>query len=359
MRTWVIAVCLLGTPCVYADQGGNRFGKPIETPAVQSAKASRATLNGLAQSGTAVAAVGRLGIALTSGDGGATWLQATVPLQSDLVAVAFITDKRLLAVGHEGVVLASEDGGRTWQKKFDGASMAVLARSYYQKLLDASPGDPALAAALKQSERLVEEGADKPFLDVWFLDNRRGFIVGAFNLIFATEDGGQTWMPWFDRLDNPNSLHLTAIRSDGEDVYLVGEQGIIFRLDASSRRFLKVTSPHAGSFFSVAVKGPRILVMGLRGRAFLSGNAGASWEALQTRTESGLTSGAFMPDGRIVLASSDGNFMVGKSDGTQFTQYPCGMACHAVLPIREDTLIVTGSRGVRVLRIQQPDKARP
>ena len=42
---------------------------------------------------------------------------------------------------------------------------------------------------------------DQPLLDVWFDNERSGFVVGAFNLIFHTDDGGASWHVQLDVVD--------------------------------------------------------------------------------------------------------------------------------------------------------------
>jgi hypothetical protein len=81
-------------------------------------------------------------------------------------------------------------------------------------------------------------------LDVWFDDDRRGFAIGAFGLILRTEDGGASWQPWKDRTDNPDSLHLNAIRAVGGELYIVGEQGLLLKLSRDGGRFEKLPTPY-------------------------------------------------------------------------------------------------------------------
>ena len=73
----------------------------------------------------------------------------------------------------------------------------------------------------------VEQGPVNPFQDVWFKDESTGFAVGAFNLIFHTDDGGRTWESWFDRTDNPGGFHFYCVRACGPDIFLSGEQGMV------------------------------------------------------------------------------------------------------------------------------------
>jgi photosystem II stability/assembly factor-like uncharacterized protein len=70
---------------------------------------------------------------------------------------------------------------------------------------------PAAKRLQQDAEAFAAQGADKPFLDVWFEDEKKGFAIGAFNLILRTEDGGKTWTPWLDRIDNPR--RCTCMRS--------------------------------------------------------------------------------------------------------------------------------------------------
>ena len=60
----------------------------------------------------------------------------------------------------------------------------------------AAPGSEAIKLALVEAKRYKEQGADKPFLDVWFQDDKNGYVVGAYNLIFRTADGGRHWEPF-------------------------------------------------------------------------------------------------------------------------------------------------------------------
>src|SRR6478736_2121215 len=61
----------------------------LDTPAMLSPLASRALLNGLANAGNRIVAVGQRGHVVYSDDGGKQWQQASVPVSSDLVAVHF------------------------------------------------------------------------------------------------------------------------------------------------------------------------------------------------------------------------------------------------------------------------------
>src|SRR3546814_20788149 len=92
-----------------------------------------------------------------------------------------------------------------------------------------------------------------------------GYIVGAFNLVLATSDGGEHWMPWLDRSDNPKAYHLYAIRQVGGSIYAVGEQGLVLKLDADAQRLRALALPYGGTLFGITGDDAGVIVYGLRG----------------------------------------------------------------------------------------------
>ena len=154
----------------------------LDLPATRSALAPRSLLNGLARAGDRVVAVGQRGHVLYSDDAGVNWQQAEVPVSSDLVAVSFPSASSGWAVGHDGVIIHTSDAGATWSRQLDGRSAGALMLETYPE--DASGKDAKNASALhEQAQRFAAQGAENPFLDVWFADERNGFVVGAFGLI--------------------------------------------------------------------------------------------------------------------------------------------------------------------------------
>ena len=318
----------------------------LDAPAQKSALAAQRILNGAALAGNRVVVVGQRGHVLYSDDQGRTWTQARVPVSVDLVAVHFASDRKGWAVGHSGVVLATQDGGATWIKQLDGRSAAQAMAEYYDK----QTADPALR---DEARRYVDDGPDKPFLDVWFEDENVGYVVGTFNLVFRTDDGGRHWVPWFDRTDNPKRYHLYAVRRIGDDLYIAGEQGIVLKLDAKAQRFRGVHTPYDGTYFGITGKPGSVIVFGLRGNAYRTADGGASWQKVETRIPVGLTGGTFTPDGRIVLVSQAGHVLVSSDAG--FTFAPLALdrpaPAAAVVALGAKTIVVAGPRGVHTSRL--------
>ncbi|MGP0173413.1 WD40/YVTN/BNR-like repeat-containing protein [Pseudomonas sp. NCHU5208] len=274
----------------------------LERPALQSAKAERSVMLGLARAGQRLVAVGERGIILLSDDDGAHWRQVAVPVSVNLTAVQFVDAQQGWAVGHLGVVLHSSDGGETWHKQLDGIQAAR------QILQDAqASGDET---AIAQAQAMVDDGPDKPFLDLHFQNDRVGYLVGAYNLILRTEDGGQSWQSWMQHLDNPQGLNLYAIRAWRGDLYIAGERGLLLRSTDGGERFTALPSPYEGSFFGLLAAREGLLAYGLRGNAWWSADGGETWQALDTGVESALAAALELADGHLLLAGQGGELLV-------------------------------------------------
>lgn len=356
----LLALASLGLCAASAGASGPRFVDPLDVPALKTPLSSRAPFNALARAGNRIVAVGQRGHVLYSDDQGKSWIQADVPVSSDLTGVSFPTPQNGWAVGHHGVVLATTDGGATWSRQLDGRT---LGRVLLSQIAGGSPeGMPADAAQRRMNDiqRLAEEGPANSLLGVWFENDREGYVVGAFNLILHTGDGGKTWESWFDRTDNPKLLHLYAIRSVGGDLYLAGEQGLMQKLDPRTGRFRALETSYKGSFFGVTGRAGAVLAYGLRGNVYRSADKGARWRKVETGLQVGLTGADVAEDGRIVLVSQAGHVIESRDDGASFApraqQRPTPAS--AVLAERNGSLVIGGARGLRQLPTPQSPIAK-
>ena len=317
----------------------------LQLPALPTTKAQRAVLLGLARAGERLVAVGERGIVLLSDDAGTSWRQAKVPVSVSLTAVQFVDAEQGWAVGHLGVVLHTQDGGETWQKQLDGERAIALAVQIAER--DAQL--PGGATHLEQARRMLADGPDKPFLDLYFRDRLHGYVVGAYNQIYRTDDGGRSWQPWMQHLDNPQGLNLYGIRAVGNDLLLVGERGLLLRSTDAGQSFQALESPYEGSFFGLlGTRDGALVAYGLRGNAWWSDDRGDSWRRLHTGTESTLASALELRDGGLLLASQSGEFLFSHDHGRSFDkrQSRSGGTVAAVQQAGDGSLASVGLSGV-------------
>lgn len=328
------------------------YADPLDVPAMRMEHtAAMNPMNAVTVAGKRMVAAGRRGVILVSEDRGRHWTQAKVPVSVDLTAIHFTSAQAGWAVGHGGVVLHSTDGGLNWTKKLDGRQVAALIRDHYSR--PALAGDVDTTRALDDAMRLADEGPIHPFLDVWFEDEKVGYVVGAFNLILKTDDAGKSWQPWMERTANPNGLHLYSVRGDGGEVVVVGEQGLVLRLDRQAQRFHALPKPAMGSLFGVLMQQGSMLVYGLRGNAFHTDNMGRSWQQVKLPVQATLTGGTVLRDGRIVLASQGGQVLIGARGGAAFAPLSVKqpMSYAGVATIGDAAIGLVGLGGVTTLQL--------
>jgi len=295
---WMLAALALVVDFVPAI-GAAAVPEPIDRPAIAVKRLEQATFLGVAAAGDRLVAVGERGLIALSDDKGGTWRQAKVPVSVSLTAVAFPTSMFGWAVGHYGVVLHSSDGGETWIKQLDGIKVAQI-------VADGVPtGDSS-----RRAERLVEEGPDKPFLDLFFPTQEEGFVVGAYGLMLRTTDGGKTWRSLTLDLPNPKASHLYAIRATGGALYVAGEQGLALRSDDAGVSFKQLVMPYGGSWFTlVADPVGAVVFAGLQGKAYSSVDRGATWQSVELPVPATVTVAVRAPDGRVFMATQGGQIV--------------------------------------------------
>lgn len=354
LKVAVIAVvCTARIVAATADPVANDV---LDRPSAPSTLAAKKLLLSVTRAGDRLVAVGPRGHIVVSADAGATWQQSRVPVSSDLTAVHFPTAKLGWAVGHDGVVLASADGGETWTRQLDGRDVNALILADVTAKLAANPDSPELQALVAEAERSSEQGPDKPFLDVWFENETTGYVVGAYNLLLKTTDGGASWQSWFDRTDNPRLMNLNAIRPAAGGLYIAGEGGTVLRLDPPTQRFVAVPVDYAGSMFGVADLDDAVLVYGLRANAFRSTDGGSTWTRVDTQLPATIVGGTSAGHGTIVLVDQGGRLALSTDGGVNFGLMPLQrtVPVTSVADAGAGRLAVTGPFGVMVVAPDAP-----
>ncbi len=143
---------------------------------------------------------GEFGIIVHSDDGGRSWRQQAVPVESTLFGIRFADTRRGWAVGIDGVILRTEDGGITWR----ALRTPVVQRAFY---------------------------------DVKVV-GQQGWIVGDSGTVLRSSDGGETWE--IEPLPIQLAAHwIRALWLTPEGTGLaVGSEGLVFRIEGPSFRRL-------------------------------------------------------------------------------------------------------------------------
>lgn len=291
----------------------------LDRPAGMHPRADSSVFLSVVRADKRLVAVGEQGRIVLSDDNGASWKQVPTPTSVTLTAVCFAGGKQGWAVGHSGIVLHSADGGQTWEKQLDGVQAAKLHHTAVEAL---GSDTPNLLAQQKNAQQLVADGADKPFLDVFFENESKGWIIGAYGIAFTTNNGGKQWETIIPDVANPKSRHLYSIRPVAGKRYVVGEQGTLL-VSESDKRFSAIASPYNGTYFGLIGGNNRELVVyGLRGNVFWSGSEGRDWKKIDVGSSVTLTAATRLDNGNLLLADETGRLLRSSDGGQSFIAEP-------------------------------------
>lgn len=332
----------------------------LDEHAIASPLASKSVLLGLCDTGSSLIAVGERGHVLYSDDKGQEWHQADVPVRVTLTSVYFISPDTGWAAGHDGVILKTEDGGRSWLKILDGNRASILELKAVQAAIDQLnssdlPEDvkadtqDSLDALLFNAKSFVREGASRPFLDIWFRDAQYGIAVGAYGILFVTDDGGNSWQARPSLLDNPNGFHLNQITQINNQLFIVGEAGSIFVSNDDGASWHSIDSPYEGSLFGIASLDSKLIVFGLRGNAFLYDSTTESWSQIHSDDSNSLFAAATGTRDSLLLVGNGGVIKQVDHEGKfKATHHSASKSAITDLVVIDNRIITSSMHGIEV-----------
>ena len=342
-QRWLAVVALIFAVIALTDvANADTVTGALDRSSIKLLPTVRPFLLGASQAGARQVVVGERGIVMLSDDGGSNWRQSLTPVSVTLTSVRFADDTHGFAVGHGGVVLATSDAGVTWERRLDGRDIVKLI------LADAErSGDEV---RIMQAKRFVEDGPDKPLLDLLVLDASRVVVVGAFGIALISEDGGHSWASWKERLDNPSELHLYAIRARGSQIVIAGEQGLVRLSEDAGKTFSTVTTPYDGSFFTLELVGVSDIVLaGLRGNVWKSEDLGHVWSQMVAPTPASIIASTLRADGAFVLVNQAGELLTERSGGLRALIDRPLPQLNGVLARSDGGLLLLGQQGTFII----------
>ena len=305
---------------------------------------SHVFLNAVALAGSRLVAVGEHGVIIYSDDEGASWRQASVPVNVLFTAVAFANAQDGWAVGHFGVILHTGDGGKTWQKQLDGNQVNELAMQAAQAATDQNSSLITAPLALHRASLFRDTGPDKPFLAVEALSATNAIVVGAYRMADRTVDGGKNWQDMSLDIEERLSHNLYGIATIGQNIYISAETGPVFRSADGGATFPAVTAPTATTLFGVlGTKDGGVFVYGVAGAAFLSQDDGKDWQSIPVGTSDNITAGILLRTGAVLLGSESGTLYISGGNAQTFKQLP------GIVPMAITGLVETPNGGVAVV----------
>ena len=180
-----------------------------------------------------------------------------------------------------------------------------------------------------------------------FVDDNTGIAVGAYNMLYRTDDGGETWNLTIDSVDNSYRYHLYSIAQDPSGrLHISGEAGLLFYSDDKGQTWTRTEDVYDGSLFALLAGPDAVLAIGLRGNVFRSVDGGMTWPNVAMEGTGSLYNGAFTEQG-IYLVGTGGRVAISTDQGQTFTEFthPSRAALSAITTVGEQ-LQLAGSAGI-------------
>ena len=289
---------------------------------------------------------GNNGLLLKTADGGATWQAVSVGTSID-VATLGAADATTAWVAAGSTVYRTRDGGVSWQvipppaNAFSapqqvgpdtlwalrfGTSDQVLSRSTDAGATWQDVGLPALAA-----------GVNRSFGALRFVDGLRGILsysefgfdsaaqeFVSRSVTILTLDGGASWRPVARPADWPAFASAQVMLTPDGTVFMLTDfssrPGIDYSTDggATWQVMAKPASVSGVGIDAIPYSSTRLLLRGVVGPSYMTGDAGANWtELLPTASFAPITTSVWFFNAREGLALVDNGASLRTTDGGQ------------------------------------------
>ena len=180
--------------------------------------------------------VGSFSTIASSADHGSSWQTTDFKEDAMFNTVQFVNDTHGFITGEFGTVYRTTDSGATWQAE------------------NKIPGDFYPYSAL-------------------FTNPADGYITGLTGAILTTKDAGKTW----EKLENPSALPQFGLAKQGGNVYSVGMNGSLLKLQNQQWQAIKHGAETASYLRAVLPLGAdRLLIAGASGALHIAQLAGAA-----------------------------------------------------------------------------------
>ncbi len=169
----------------------------------------------------------------------------------------------------------------------------------------------------------IKLSADDNPLDIGFVNEKHGFLVGANRLILETTDGGSTWNHRDLEIPSEENFRLISIDFKGEDGWLVGQPNLVMHTtDAGSNwTRLSLGNKLPGNPYLITTLDKDVAELATTaGAIYLTEDGGNNWEGRVSEASGGVRDLRRKQDGTYVSVSSLGNFFVTLDSGDNLWQ---------------------------------------
>ena len=150
-------------------------------------------------------------------------------------------------------------------------------------------------------------------LDIDFINESKGFLVGSNRLIMETNDGGKSWEKRSLDISSEENFRLLDIDFKGDEGWLIGQPSLVMHSIDSGKNWTRLSLGNKlpGQPFLIYTIGENSAELATTaGAIYSTSNSGESWEAIvvDSSGSGGIRDLRRTEDGKYVSVSSLGNF---------------------------------------------------
>jgi|SRR5215475_12673526 len=246
---------------------------------------------------------GDAGFLAYTDDGGASWIERPLGIDRAINDIYFVNKDRGFALAG-GSIWETSNGGHTWheahkfsESDFDGATPELYSLRFNGKkrgwvVGSASRGDIVVNSILAitrdsgETWQVLHVPTNQELIHIDFVDDRRGWVVGAGGAILHTDDAGETWQR--QKSDTKATIYHIDFRNEKQG-WAVGEKGTILRTEDGGETWKSVTSSVRSTLLSVQfVSEDDGWIVGRGGVILRSGDRGQTWVEQESGTKQNL-----------------------------------------------------------------------
>ncbi|GGF32114.1 YCF48-related protein [Echinicola rosea] len=267
-------------------------------------------------------------IMLKTTDGGESWSEMSMPLETKLLSVDFQNHQTGAMAGENGALLHTDDSGQSWKIINLNTTEDILSVNYLSEddiwiagtsgtLQHSSNGGDAWAS--------VTLGITADINTLFFTDNKVGYLGTSSGAIYKTSDGGQTWQP----VTLPVSTAVNDLYFVNDTTgYAVGDNGLILKTIDAGDNWAFVQSGTNYNYMQVAFNRDNPdtgIVVGEEGIVLFTNNAGLTFVVRNSRTTEDIKSIDYKQSTNTVFAVADaGTILRSTNSGNSWTSLFAG-----------------------------------
>ena len=239
-----------------------------------------------------------------SEDGGASWVEQRIDTKRHAINDIYFANKEVGFALAGDMIFRSGDGGHSWQESYKispaavhGATAELYSLRFNGKkkgwvVGSLARGDTVIGSLLAITRdsgatwQMLEAGTQQELIHIDFVDDERGWIVGAGGAILHTEDAGETWTR--QQSGVTETLYHVDFRNSKTGI-AVGERGTVLTTRDAGLTWFKINSPTRSTLLSVQfVTEDNVWAVGRSGVILRSGDGGHTWVEQQSGTRQNL-----------------------------------------------------------------------